>query len=176
MNTRPVTILMAHLKMFAAAAHRLDDLFAVLNGEAHRFFAIDMPAALPPRDAMLSVEAKRRGDNDCIQIAHIQQATMIAIDRSVFARDLSRGGETRLVYVAKSSHAHAGHAQEITHQFLPTTAGANNAEADLVRRRDRARFADSSDATTDDRRARWSCCYGLDKIPSVHLFSVLTCG
>src|SRR6266568_6353557 len=114
-----VTILMAHLKMFTAASYRLDDLFGMLNGEAHRFFAIDMPPALQCSDHMLSMEAEWGGDNDCVQIARLQQATIIAIDGGVFARDLSRGGETRLIYVAKSSHAHAGHAQEITHQFLP---------------------------------------------------------
>src|SRR5713226_7012929 len=90
LKPRRVTILMAHLKMFTASTRRLDDLFGMLNGEAHRFFAIDMPSALKRSDHMLSVETERRGDNDCIQIARIQQATMIAIDRGVFACDLSR--------------------------------------------------------------------------------------
>src|SRR6266496_2362902 len=141
LKPRRVTILMAHLKMFAAASHRLDDLFGVLDSEAHRFFAIDMPAALQCSDHMLGMETERRGDNNCIQIARLQQATMIAIDRRVFACDLSRGGEPRLVYVAESSHTDAGHAQKIPHQFLPTTAGANDAEADLVRGRDCVRRA-----------------------------------
>src|SRR3989442_13504612 len=86
LNPRRVTILMAHLKMFAASSHRLDDLFRVLNGEAHRFFAIDMPAALQRSGYMLSMEAERCGDNECIQIARLQQATLIAIDWTVFAR------------------------------------------------------------------------------------------
>src|SRR5260370_10992782 len=116
LKPRRVTILMAHLKMFAVALHRLDDLFGMLDGEAHSFFAIDMPAALKSSSDVLGMETERRGDNDCIQIARLEQATMIAIDGSVFAGDFSRRREARLVNVTQSGKAHAGHAQEITDQ------------------------------------------------------------
>src|SRR5260370_26074640 len=96
---------------------------------------------------------------------------MIAIDRSVFARYLSRGSETRLVYVAKPSHAHAGHTQEITHQLLPTAAGANNAKADLVRRRDRPPRAGLSNAAADNRGTHAARLIAFDVTPSDHIFS-----
>src|SRR5262249_52145374 len=125
-----VAILMAHLKMFAAASHHFDDLFAVLNGEAHRFFAIDVTPALQCSDDVLGMKTERCGDDNYIDVARLQQATIVAIDGRVLAGDLSRGRETRLVNVAESRDAHARHAEEVTHQFLTATAGTDNAQAD----------------------------------------------
>jgi hypothetical protein len=145
-----VTILMPHLEMFAAAAHRVDNPFAVLDGEAHRFFAIDVPAALQRGDDVFGVKTERRSDDHGINVARLQEATMIAIDGRIFACNLSRGGEAWFVNVAESGKAHAGYPQEISHQFLSPAAGANNAEADLIRWGDQAHL---SNATTDNRRA-----------------------
>src|SRR5437867_2591403 len=100
---------------------------------------------------MLGVQTKRRGDDDGVKVACFKQAPMIPVDGRLFAGDFPRRGETRLVNVTESGKADAGDPQEVTHQLLPTTTWANNAEADLVRWRNHARFADSSDATTDDR-------------------------
>jgi hypothetical protein len=112
-----------------------------------------MSAALQRRDDVLGMEAEWRGDDNCIDVSRLQQATMIAIDRSVFAGDLSRRSKTRFVNVAQSGHAHAGNAQEISHQFLSTTARANNPKPDLIRWCDGLRLARPPEAATDDRRA-----------------------
>src|SRR3989442_9420479 len=106
---------------------------------------------------MLGVQTKRRGDDDGVKVTRFKQATMIPVDRRLLSREFSRRCKARLVYVAKPSHAHAGNSQEITHQLLPATAGADNSEADLVRWRDRERFPDASDATADDGRAQRAC-------------------
>src|SRR6266508_3024260 len=101
-----------------------------------------MPAALERGDNMLGVQTKWCGCDDGVQVAGFKQATMIAVDRCLFAGDFSRRREARLVNITQSGNADSGDAQEITHQLLPATAGADNSKPNMIGRRYRMLLAD----------------------------------